>query len=193
MIDGPYKNRLLWSRLNLDNPNAQAVQIAQGELSAICRAVGVMQPKDSIELHNLPLLITVKCKKREDTGDVVNEIKGYAKKEAATGAAPAGDDEHPALGAEVIELELPFPPSVNHYYRRVGPRTLISREGRRFRERGLLRSSRRSGVRPIDRAAPGRDRGLPAGPAAPRHRQLAKGVSLTRSSTAARTGTTARS
>ncbi|MBI2930977.1 MAG: hypothetical protein HYY16_04950, partial [Planctomycetes bacterium] len=34
----------------------------------------------------------------------------------------------------MIELELPFPPSVNHYYRHVGPRTLISREGRRFRE-----------------------------------------------------------
>ena len=85
LIDGPFKNRLLWSRLNLSNPNNQAVQIAQGELSAICRAVGVMQPKDSAELHNLPLQISVKCKKREDTGDVVNEIKGYAKKEAATG------------------------------------------------------------------------------------------------------------
>ncbi len=86
IIDGSYKNRMLWSRLNLDNPNAQAVQIAQGELSALCRAVGVMQPRDSIELHNLPLLVTVKCKKRDDTGDVVNEIRGYAKKEAATGA-----------------------------------------------------------------------------------------------------------
>jgi hypothetical protein len=86
VVDGQYKNRMLWSRLNLDNPNRQAVQIAQGELSAICRAVGVMQPKDSIELHNLPLLVTVKCKKRDDTGDVVNEIRGYAKKEAAKGA-----------------------------------------------------------------------------------------------------------
>lgn len=85
VIDGPCKNRLLWSRLNLDNPKAQAVQIALGELSAICRAVGVMQPKDSSELHNLPLLITVKCKKREDTGDITNEIRGYAKKEAADG------------------------------------------------------------------------------------------------------------
>jgi len=35
----------------------------------------------------------------------------------------------------MIELELPFPPSINHYYRRVGPRTLISREGRRFRKK----------------------------------------------------------
>lgn len=85
VLEGQYKNRMLWSRLNLDNPNAQAVQIAQAELSAICRAVGVITPKDSIELHNLPLLVTVKVKKREDTGDLVNEIKAYAKKEAATG------------------------------------------------------------------------------------------------------------
>jgi hypothetical protein len=85
VIEGPYKNRLLWSRLNLDNPSEMAVQIARAELSAICRAVGVLQPKDSVELHNLPLLVTVKCKKREDTGDVVNEIRAYAKKEAASG------------------------------------------------------------------------------------------------------------
>jgi len=30
-------------------------------------------------------------------------------------------------------LTLPYPPSINHYWRRVGPRTLISREGRTFR------------------------------------------------------------
>jgi Holliday junction resolvase RusA-like endonuclease len=34
-----------------------------------------------------------------------------------------------------FEANLPYPPSVNHYWRRVGPKTLISREGRRFRER----------------------------------------------------------
>ena len=37
----------------------------------------------------------------------------------------------------MIEFELPYPPSINHYWRRVGPRTLISREGRRFRQRVL--------------------------------------------------------
>ncbi len=35
----------------------------------------------------------------------------------------------------MLEVEIPFPPSVNRYWRRVGRRTLISREGRRFRER----------------------------------------------------------
>ena len=33
----------------------------------------------------------------------------------------------------MIEIELPYPPSINHYYRRVGNRTLISREGRAYR------------------------------------------------------------
>jgi hypothetical protein len=85
ILEGPYKGRFLWSRLNLDNQNATTVQIARAELSSICRAVGVMTPSDSVELHNLPMLITVKCKKRDDTGEVSNEIKGYAKKEAVKG------------------------------------------------------------------------------------------------------------
>ena len=95
IIEGEHKGRNLWSRLNLDNPNPVAVQIARGELSAICRAVGVMQPKDSLELQNLPLLITVKCKKREDNGDIVNEVKGYAKKEAATSPPQPSADNTP--------------------------------------------------------------------------------------------------
>jgi len=85
ILEGEYKGRQLWARLNLNNPSEQAVKIARGELSAICRAVGVMQPNDSVELHNLPLVITVRCKKRQDTGEITNEVKGYAKREAASG------------------------------------------------------------------------------------------------------------
>ena len=95
IIEGEYKNRNLWARLNLDNPTPLTVKIAQGELSAICRAVNVLAPKDSLELHNLPLTISVKTKKRQDTGEIVNEIKGYAKRETLaakpqqnTGQAP---------------------------------------------------------------------------------------------------------
>lgn len=35
----------------------------------------------------------------------------------------------------MIEFELPYPPTVNTYYRHVGPRVLISRDGRRYHER----------------------------------------------------------
>ena len=88
ILSGPQIGRKLWARLNLVNPNAQAVQIAQAELSSICRAVGVMAPNDSLELHNLPLMVTVACKKRSDTGEITNEIKGYAKKDAPQAPAP---------------------------------------------------------------------------------------------------------
>jgi len=95
IIEGEFKNRLLWARLNLNNPNATTVKIARAELSAICRAVGVMAPKDSVELHNLPLVITVGLKKRNDTGELANEIKGYAKKEAAAGQPQQATDNTP--------------------------------------------------------------------------------------------------
>jgi len=86
IIEGEYKNRKVWTRLNLNNPNADAVRMARADLSAICHAVNVIQPGDSVELHNLPLTITVKCRKTPD-GDIVNEIKGYAAKETASGNA----------------------------------------------------------------------------------------------------------
>ena len=46
---------------------------------------------------------------------------------------------------EAISFELPWPPSVNRYYRHVGPRVLISREGRRYR---MMCVSRLGGVFP---------------------------------------------
>jgi len=83
ILEGPHKGRNVWARLNLHNPNATAVQIAKQELSAICRAVGVLTPRDSTELHSLPLVITVKCKKRSDSDELANEVRGYAPKAAA--------------------------------------------------------------------------------------------------------------
>ncbi len=83
VLDGPCKDRKLWDRLCLSHPNPQTVKIARGYLSAICRAVGVMKPADSCDLHNIPMSITVKCKKRDDNGEITNEIRGYYKKESA--------------------------------------------------------------------------------------------------------------
>lgn len=85
VLEGEFKDRKVWDRLCINHPNATTVKIARGNLSAICRATGVMQPRDSVELHNIPLLITVKCKKRQDTGDLSNEVKGYESKATVTG------------------------------------------------------------------------------------------------------------
>lgn len=87
IISGEYTKRRLWSRLNIQNSNPTAVEIAQRELSAICHAVEVLQPQDSSELHNRPLTVMVRCVKNPETSELQNEIKGYAA--PARTAAPA--------------------------------------------------------------------------------------------------------
>ena len=52
IVEGPFTDRLLWDRLNLTNSNPIAENYAKAALSAICRAVDVMAPNDSAELHN---------------------------------------------------------------------------------------------------------------------------------------------
>jgi hypothetical protein len=89
IVEGPHQGRKLWDRLNLKNPSETAVRIARGTLSSICRAVGVMAPRDSVELHNLPLVATVGLKKRSDTGEMSNVVKGYAKRESAVAPRPS--------------------------------------------------------------------------------------------------------
>jgi hypothetical protein len=81
VLSGQFQNRKLFDRLNLENKNAQAVQIAKGTLSGICRAVGVLTPKDSSELHLKPMVASVKVRKSDEHGDQ-NEIKGYKPRHA---------------------------------------------------------------------------------------------------------------
>jgi hypothetical protein len=91
ITEGEFANRLLWARLNLKNPNPQAVKIARKDLSAICHAVRVLRPRDSSELHNLPLIVHVKLKKRSDTDEMVNEVKAFSAREAPS--AGSSDDD----------------------------------------------------------------------------------------------------
>lgn len=86
IIEGDYTGRKLWSRLNLIHTNPNAVKFARADLSAICRAVNVMKLTDSIQLHNLPMVVVVKLKKDKETGEMRNEIRGWEPK--GSGAAP---------------------------------------------------------------------------------------------------------
>ena len=84
---GEFAGRVLFDRLNLWNNNQQAQEIAQRALSAICHAVGILQVGDSQELHNRPLIASVKVKPASGNYEANNEIKGY--KAAQLSAAPA--------------------------------------------------------------------------------------------------------
>lgn len=106
VIDGEYKNRVLFGRFNLSNPSAEAVKIGRGQLSAFCRAVGVLSPSDSCELHNLPLMIRVSCTKSKVTEEMTNDIKDYKAKDYKPGAANAAS---PSGAAPVEQAQRPAP------------------------------------------------------------------------------------
>jgi len=77
---GTYDGRIVFDNLNLKNPSDQAVAIAKATLSSICRAVNVLSPKDSSDLHGKTLTVRIGC--REYNGQVQNEVKGYGPAEA---------------------------------------------------------------------------------------------------------------
>lgn len=90
VIEGPSKGRLLFERLNLWNPNEVAVKIAQQQLAALCRAIGVITPNDSSEFLNKPVCATVKIDKGRDGYNDSNGIKTYkAAAECCSTTAPS--------------------------------------------------------------------------------------------------------
>lgn len=93
VIDGHGKNRKLFDRLNLDNPNPQAVEISKKQLASLCRAVGKQKISDSGELHDIPVVATVSIRKGSNGYEDSNDIKGYKKYHAAPAASKDGTDK----------------------------------------------------------------------------------------------------
>ena len=87
IIEGEHQGRKLIERLNLNNPNSTAVEIAQRTLSGICRAVGVMTPRDSSDLHDKPFMVKVAVKPADGAYGPSNDIKEYADTNSGNGAA----------------------------------------------------------------------------------------------------------
>lgn len=93
-----YAGRKLWDRLNLNNPNQTAVEIAQRTLSAICHATNVMQLQDTMQLHGIPMEVKVGLSKPQDGYEQRNEIKGYRTANAAGGGQQFGGQQQHMAG-----------------------------------------------------------------------------------------------
>jgi len=89
ILDGQYQGRKIFHGLNLQNANAQTVEIAYKQLSALAHAVGHTQVGDSSELHNRPLKIKVKVRPPKDGYDEQNDISQWKNINEQVGAAPA--------------------------------------------------------------------------------------------------------
>ena len=77
IVDGEFKGRKIFDRLNIRNDNTQAQEIAQRTLSAICHIVNVPHPKMSEELHDKPMMITVAIRPAKGEYAESNIIKAW--------------------------------------------------------------------------------------------------------------------
>lgn len=66
VLDGLHKGRRVFFNMNIKNANAQTVEIAYKQLSAICHAAQRLTVGDTTELHNIP----VKCRVKIRMGDL---------------------------------------------------------------------------------------------------------------------------
>lgn len=72
------EGRFVFTNLNIVNSNETAVKIAHSDLKAICEAVGHKgELEDTVDLHNIPLMIKVSYKPETPDWPAKNEIKGY--------------------------------------------------------------------------------------------------------------------
>jgi hypothetical protein len=74
---GPHDGRVLFSRINLANPNPKCVEIGQRELASLSRACEIAHPKDSSEFLDKVIEIKVVVTPGKDGGEPQNDIKGY--------------------------------------------------------------------------------------------------------------------
>lgn len=78
VINGDHKGATIVDRLNLQNANAKAVEIAYGTLSAICHVTGVLHMQNTEQLHGRPFKVKVVMGPRsDDPSKMGNETKGY--------------------------------------------------------------------------------------------------------------------
>lgn len=78
ITEGQYTGRIMWTGLNLHNPNQQTQDIANKELNSICEAMGLEDVEDSEELLNIPVCLTVTVDPGNDQWPPSNNITAYA-------------------------------------------------------------------------------------------------------------------
>jgi len=96
VTDGEHSGRRLWERLNVNNPNKQAEDIARAALGQLCEAVDVLDMEDTEQLHDIPFVISVEINRKEPDR---NRIVAYSKVISAPKTPPAPPARPAAAGA----------------------------------------------------------------------------------------------
>jgi hypothetical protein len=88
VLNGEFNGRKFWSILNIQNQSREAVEIAQKELTSICKACKKPIIQDTQELHDIPIKIKVIIKKGDDNWPPKNVPVKYEALGGSTSTPP---------------------------------------------------------------------------------------------------------
>jgi hypothetical protein len=77
ILEGEFKDRFVFTNLNIVNKSDVAVRIAQSDLKKICDACGVDSLEDTEDLHNVPMQIKLSVKPETSQWPAKNEVKDF--------------------------------------------------------------------------------------------------------------------
>lgn len=101
---GEFKGSKVFAILNLWNQNDKAVDMANQELATICRAVGILKPKQSEALHKIPFTGSVGIEPAKGDWPEKNKMIGYEPYSDSEGPTPPAG---PLLTALTQENSVP--------------------------------------------------------------------------------------
>jgi hypothetical protein len=77
VFDGEFENRIIFSNINFKNAHETTQKIGKQQLASLCKAVGVLTPKDSSDLHDKPLVVKVIISPAKDGYEAKNEVRAF--------------------------------------------------------------------------------------------------------------------
>lgn len=96
VVEGRYKNSVIFNMLNLWNDNPKAAKIAEVELGKIMDACKKPAAADSSELHNIPVKVKVAIQPGENGYNDKNIIKDWMSADAGDGTPSFPEDKKTA-------------------------------------------------------------------------------------------------
>ena len=86
--EGDMVGKVVFDRLNLVNPSAVAVEIANKQLNSLCEACGKQDVEDSEELHGIPFDAKIGVEPANENWPASNKILRYGGTSSGGGEKP---------------------------------------------------------------------------------------------------------
>lgn len=96
VVGGDFDGRPFYINYNLENANETAQDIGQRDFAGLRRAVGVLAPQDTEELHFKAFGVKIGQRKRKDTGELENNIVKYLFDGEQSAPPPAANNNRQA-------------------------------------------------------------------------------------------------